>query len=327
MKIVQRMIGVLAGGDSPERNVSLLSGKGVFDALQRLGHCAQMVDIDTLDDLVPGLGGIDIAFNCLHGGAGEDGTVQLLLDVMDIPTIGSGPLACARAMDKAQAKAIFRSKDLPTPAGVSLDRTSLESKIEEAIGTLTFPMILKPQNGGSTIAVHRVESEGDLLPAAQTILADFDTILIEPFITGRELTVGILLIDGEEVALPVIEIRFPGQLFDYGAKYTDGQAEFLAPAPLSLEAANHIQDIALRAHQSLDCYGFSRVDFRLSDDGIPYVLEVNTLPGMTPLSDLPRAASVRGIEYDDLVQIMLATATSPRDVTTPSDKASDPSGQ
>jgi len=230
---MQRMIGILAGGDSPERAVSLLSGKGVFDALQRLGHNAQMIDIDTLDDLVPRLGGIDIAFNCLHGGAGEDGTVQLLLDVMDIPTIGSGPLACARAMDKTQAKAIFKSKDLPTPAGVSLDHASLESKIEEAINTLEFPMILKPQNGGSTIAVHRVESEGDLLSAAQSILTDFDTILIEPFITGRELTVGILLIDGEEVALPVIEIRFPGQLFDYGAKYTDGQAKFLAPAPLS----------------------------------------------------------------------------------------------
>ncbi len=308
MKIVQQVIGVLAGGDSPERNVSLLSGKGVFDALQRRDYSSRLIEIDTLDDLVPGLRGIDVAFNCLHGGAGEDGTVQLLLDVMGIPTIGSGPLACARAMDKAQAKAAFRSKDIPTPAGVSVTTESLEAKLQEVVDTLTFPMILKPQNGGSTISVHRVETESNLLSAAQSILADFDTVLIEPFISGRELTVGILLIEGEEVPLPVIEIRFPGDLFDYKAKYTAGQAEFLAPAPLSLEVASRVQGIALRAHQSLGCYGFSRVDFRLGEDEVPYVLEVNTLPGMTPLSDLPRAAAVIGIEYDDLVEMMLATS-------------------
>jgi D-alanine-D-alanine ligase len=301
------MIGVLAGNDSPERNVSLLSSKGVYDALQRRGYSVRLVKIDTLDDLVPGLRGVDVAFNCLHGGAGEDGTVQMLLDVMGIPTIGSGPLACARAMDKVQAKAIFRSKDIPTPAGVSVDAETLKDKLREAVDTFSFPIILKPVNGGSTISVHRAENEAGLLPAAKAILADFDTVLIEPFISGRELTVGILLIEGEEIPLPVIEILFPGDLFDYKAKYTDGQAEFLAPAPLSLEMAKQVQDTALRAHQALDCYGFSRVDFRLGDDGIPYVLEVNTLPGMTPLSDLPRAAAVSGIEYDDLVEIMLST--------------------
>jgi D-alanine-D-alanine ligase len=313
MSIVQQMIGVLAGGDSPEREVSLLSGRGVFDALQRRGHSARFVEIDTLDDLVSGLRGIDIAFNCLHGGSGEDGTVALLLDVMGIPTIGSGPPACARAMDKAQAKALFRSKDIPTPAGVSADAESLAAKLQEAVDTLAFPMILKPQNGGSTISVHRVETDAHLLPAAQAILADFDAVLIEPYIAGRELTVGILLIEGEEIPLPVIEIRFPGDLFDYEAKYTNGQAEFLAPAPLTSEVAKHVQDIALRAHQALDCYGFSRVDLRLGENGTPYVLEVNTLPGMTPLSDLPRAAAVAGIEYDDLVEIMLATAVRATD--------------
>ena len=305
---MQQTIGILAGGDSPERIVSLMSGKGVFDALQRRGHKARLVEIDTLDGLVPSLSGIDVAFNCLHGGAGEDGTVQLLLDVMGIPTIGSGPLACARAMDKAQAKAIFRSKDIPTPAGVSVVTESLEAKLQEAVDTLKFPMILKPQDGGSTISVHQVETAAGLLPAAQSILADFHTVLIEPFIAGRELTVGILLIESEEVPLPVIEIRFPGDLFDHKAKYTAGQAEFLAPAPLSLEVAQQLQGIALRAHQALGCYGFSRVDFRLGEDGVPYVLEVNTLPGMTPLSDLPRAAAVIGIEYDDLVEIMLSTS-------------------
>ena len=310
---MKRMIGILAGGDSPEREVSLLSGRGVFDALQRREHSVRLVEIDTLDDLVPGLKGIDVAFNCLHGGSGEDGTVRMLLDVMGIPSIGSGPLACSRAMDKAQAKTIFQSKDIPTPAGVSLDAESIEAKIREAVDTLTFPMILKPQSGGSTISVHRVGAEADLLPVAQSILAGFDSVLIEPFISGRELTVGILQIEGVEIALPVIEIRFPGDLFDYAAKYTDGEAEFLAPAPLSPDVAERVQSFSLQAHQTLDCYGFSRVDLRLGEDGVPYVLEVNTLPGMTPISDLPRAAAVHGIEYDDLVEIMLATAEKASD--------------
>ena len=305
---MEQVIGVLAGGDSPEREVSLSSAKGVFDALQRREHSVRLVEIDTLDDLIPGLKGIDAAFNCLHGGSGEDGTVKLLLDVMGIPSIGSGPLACARAMHKAQAKAIFRSKDIPTPAGVSAEPESLEAKLREAVDTLTFPMILKPQNGGSTISVYRVEAEAELLPVAQSILANFDSVLIEPFISGRELTVGVLIIEGGEAALPVIEIRFPGDLFDYGAKYTAGEAEFLAPAPLPPDVAQRVQNVALRAHQALDCYGFSRVDLRLGEDGVPYVLEVNTLPGMTPLSDLPRAAAVNGIEYDELVEIMLSTA-------------------
>ncbi len=309
-KIVNKMIGVLAGGDSPERNVSLLSGAGVLGALQRLGEAAQMVEIDTLDELVAGLADIDIAFNCLHGGAGEDGTVQLLLEVMGIPTIGSGPLASARAMDKARAKAIFESRDLPTPGGVSFDRSSVEAQLQVAIDQFSFPMIVKPQSGGSTIAVHCVETGSELSRAAQSVLDHASTVLVEPFVTGRELTVGILRVDDEDVALPVIEIRFPSGMFDYEAKYTEGIAEFLAPAPLSLEVAAHIQDLALRAHRALECHGFSRVDFRLGEDGTPYILEVNTLPGMTPLSDLPRAAALIGINYDNLVQRMLATATN-----------------
>lgn len=306
---MKQTIGVLAGGDSPERAISLLSGRGVFAALQQRERSVCLIEINSLDDLVPSLTDIDVVFNCLHGGSGEDGTVRMLLDVLTIPSIGSGPLACARAMNKVQAKAIFRSNDIPTPAGVSLGTDSLEDGLCDAASSLAFPVILKPCSGGSTISVYRVEAAADLLSVAQTILADFDSVLIEPLIAGRELTVGILRIDGEEVALPVIEIRFPGDLFDYKAKYTDGEAEFLAPAPLSLEVATQVQDIALRAHQALGCFGFSRVDLRLGEDGLPYVLEVNTLPGMTPLSDLPRAAAIVGIEYNDLVENMLATAS------------------
>ena len=311
---MSRTIGVLAGGDSPEREVSLLSARGVADALVRCDHEVRMIEIATLDDLVPQLEGIDVAFNCLHGGSGEDGTVRLLLDVMGIPSIGSDALASARAMDKSQAKAIFRSSLIPTPAGIDADRDSLPNVVEQAVASIGLPMILKPRNGGSTISVYRAEEASQVLPLAQSVLEAFDGVLLETFIAGRELTVGILEMEGEPVALPVIEIRYESGLFDYQAKYTDGAAEFLAPAPLPADAAARVQDVALRAHQALGCSGFSRVDVRLGEDGIPYVLEVNTLPGMTPLSDLPRAAALVGIPYADLVERMLATARSPHGV-------------
>ncbi len=308
---MSRTIGVLAGGDSPEREVSLLSGRGVIDALARRNHAARIIEITTLDDLVPQLEGIDVAFNCLHGGSGEDGTVRLLLDVMKIPTIGSNALASARAMDKLQAKAIFRSGLIPTPEGLAADRNALSDTVEQAIESIGLPMILKPRNGGSTISVFHVEEASQVLPLAQSVLEAFDGVLLEAFIAGRELTVGVLESEcgGEPEALPVIEIRCAGDLFDFQAKYTDGAAEFLAPAPLPADCAARVQDVALRAHRALGCSGFSRVDVRLGEDGVPYVLEVNTLPGMTPLSDLPRAAALVGISYDELVERMLDTAT------------------
>jgi D-alanine-D-alanine ligase len=306
---MKRTIGVLAGGDSPERDVSLLSGRGVLQALEHRKHDARFIEIDTLDDLVRKLEAIDVVFNCLHGGSGEDGTVRLLLDVMKIPTIGSGPLACARAMNKAQAKAIFRSAGIPTPEGIEADANALPDVVDRVVDSVGFPMILKPRDGGSTLFVYRIDASDQLLPQAKIVLANCESVLFERFITGRELTVGILTLDGQDTALPVIEIRCAGDLFDYHAKYTAGEAEFLVPPPLPTDVAAHVQDLALRAHHALGCTGFSRVDIRLGDDGVPYVLEVNTLPGMTTMSDLPRAAAAAGIGYEDLVERMLETAT------------------
>ncbi len=302
-------IGVLGGGDSPERTVSLLSARGVYDALQPRHSDVQLIQIESLDDLVPKLQGVDIAFNCLHGGAGEDGTVRLLLDVMGIACIGSGALACARAMDKSQAKALFRAAEIPTPPGVDADAASLDKALHTARESVPYPRILKPQSGGSTIAVHLAEDETSLRDAADSVLTTNDRVLIETFIPGRELTVGILRIDGRETPLPVVEIRFSQPLFDYKAKYQPGHAEFLAPAPLPDAVSQRVQAVALQAHHALGCAGFSRVDLRLREDDTPYVLEVNALPGMTPLSDLPRAAATRGLDYVRLVEIMLATAT------------------
>jgi len=302
------MIGVLAGGDSPEREISRVSGRHVLEALHRIGEAASLLELDTLDDLVPRLTGIDAVFNCLHGGAGEDGTVQLLLEVFGIPYAGSGVQACARAMDKVKARNLFASQEIAIARGLAYQEGDLDEFLGRAAADIGFPLVIKPGNGGSTIAVSLIEGEEALRPAAEEILRTFPSLLVEEYVAGRELTVGILRVEGVETALPVVEIVIPGKLFDYEAKYTEDVAEFLVPAPLDEEAGRQIQAISLRAHQALSCFGFSRVDLRLTADGSPYVLEVNTLPGMTPMSDLPRSAAAVGIDYDRLVELMLATA-------------------
>jgi D-alanine-D-alanine ligase len=303
-----RTVAVLSGGDSPERAVSLISGNSVHAALVGLGYNAELVRIDTLNDLVPRLAGIDVVFSCLHGGSGENGTVQLLLDVMGIPYAGSGALASFRAMDKGEAKAIFTQKRVPTPAGFAHTKQDLPRFLADVREALVFPLVAKPTNSGSTLGVHVVRDEDELDQAARVILEEHKTLLVESFIEGRELTIGILRIDGRHVPLPIVEVRSPGGFFDYAAKYTDGVAEFVAPAPLDAATTEVVQSAALRAHEALGCYGFSRVDVRLSTDGTPYVLEVNSLPGMTPMSDLPRSALAAGIDYEGLVVHMLATA-------------------
>ena len=307
---IGRTVGVLAGGNSPEREVSVTSGNHVHRALTACGHDASLLPIDSPDDLVPALDGVDVVFNCLHGGCGEDGTVQLLLDVMAIPYAGSGARACFRAMDKARARAIFSSQGISIPNGRTYEAGDLSAFLDGAAAEIGFPMVAKPGNAGSTVAVDFVEDPADLRAAADAILAAFPSLIVEAYVAGRELTVGILRRNGADAPLPVIEIRIPGKLFDYDAKYTDGVAEFLAPAPLDDEIARQVQAVSLRAHEALGCSGYSRVDLRLSEDGTPYVLEVNTLPGMTPISDLPRAAAAAGIPYPELVARMLATADS-----------------
>jgi len=303
------MIGVLAGGDSPERAVSLVSGENVHRTLIDLDLEARLIQTESLDDLFPSLEGIDVVFSCLHGGSGEDGTVQAFLDVMGVPYAGSGALACARAMDKMAAKRLFELARVPTPPGVALGRNGTAALVKEVQGSFDAPYVVKPVDSGSTLGVELVEQVEDLETTASRVAAKHGSVLVEPFIAGRELTVGILHQEDADRPLPVIEIRFPSALFDYEAKYTDGVADFVAPADLPEETAREVQAVAVRAHEALGCSGFSRVDLRFSEDGIPYVLEVNALPGMTPISDLPRAAAVAGIPYERLVELMLESAT------------------
>ena len=301
-------IGVIAGGDSPERAVSLVSGEQVHAALMQLGAPVRMVQIDNLDDLVPGLRGIDIVFNCLHGGSGEDGTVQLLFEVLGIPYAGSGPLASALSMDKPRSKTVLAAKGVVVPRGQVYQKGSLEEFLETACDTLGLPLVLKPWDQGSSVGVQIIDEDSELVAAASATLSQFGSLFVEEYIRGRELTAGILLINGEERALPLVEMRPKNRYFDYEAKYTKGMTEFLVPAPLPAKTTQQVQKAALSAHRILGCRGFSRVDLRLGDDGVPYVLEVNTLPGMTPTSDLPQAAAADGIDFPRLVEAMLQTA-------------------
>jgi len=212
------------------------------------------------------------------------------------------------AMDKPRAKAVLVAKGLAVPRWQLYRDGDLEAFFEAACDELGLPLVIKPCDEGSSFGVRIVEDSTKLAETGTQILSQFGSLFVEEYIPGRDLTAGILLVDGEERALPLVEMRPKNRFYDYEAKYTKGMTEYLVPAPLSKEVTRRVQDAALTAHRCLGCYGFSRVDLRLKDDEIPYVLEVNTLPGMTPTSDLPQAAAAEGIDFPQLVDMMLQTA-------------------
>jgi len=304
-----RRIGVLAGGDSAERAVSLVSGEHVTAALRETGHDAVLLAIDTADDIVPALARIDTVFNVLHGGAGEDGTIALLLDVLGVSYPGSRPQACARAMDKERTKDILaRNNVLVPPGSVYNDNQDIASFCADTLEALQLPLVIKPCNQGSSIGVHIVTDADALIEKARETQERFGTFLIEKFIPGRELTAGILRTKNGEEVLPLVEIVPKRGFFNYSAKYDEGMSTFIVPAKLDEKTTDEVKRISLAAHHAIGCSGYCRVDIRLTPDGIPYVLEVNTNPGMTPMSDLPRAAAAAGIDFPSLVQMMLKTA-------------------
>lgn len=308
MNIKRKRIGVLMGGLSPERDVSLKSGQNVYEALRRLGYRAYALVLDHPDQIVPALAQLDIAFLCLHGGIGEDGTIQALLEVLEIPYVGSGVLASALAMNKLHAKRIFVSQKLPTAPWLEYGGEPWPDWQERVAAQIGFPCVVKPVREGSSVGVRIVRAREELIPACQATHAEFGAFFVEKFIPGKEITAGILRIDGEDRALPLIELRPHREFYDYIAKYTPGACEFIIPAELDAETTARVQQLALHAHKALGCFGFSRVDLRVTPQNEPYLLEVNTLPGMTETSDLPKAAAAMGISFDELVERMLLTA-------------------
>jgi len=350
-------ITVLMGGTSAERDVSLASGVRVAEALRSRGH--EVLSVDTAHGILSApdeqalLGGkvvktippdvqalvrlnaqlpstlrslpsTEVVFLALHGGQGEDGTLQALLDLTGVPYTGSGHLASALAMDKDLSKHLFRTAGVPTanwlmaPAAAAAEgsgervagsgganRDDFAAEVEKAIG---LPLIVKPSKQGSTVGLSIVRDMADLWPAIDEAAKYDDEVMVEQFIPGRELTVGIL---GDD-ALPVGEIIPVHEIYDYECKYTAGMAKEIFPADLTAEETSTVQDLARRAFRALKLRGYARIDFRMSPDGVFYCLEANTLPGMTALSLIPQAAVAAGISFPELCERIVQLAVDDR---------------
>lgn len=294
------------GGWSEERAISLKSGENVYRALKEQGYRATKLEISSADELIPQLASVDLAFICLHGGIGEDGTIQALLDILKKPYTGSPALASRLALDKPLAKGIFAKAGLPTPPWMPYkDDPAWLEEVETELG---YPLVVKPRAAGSSLGVRIVRDREELEDAVKETEREFGDLYIERFIPGKEVTAGILRWEGEDRALPLVELRPQEGFYNYEAKYTPGATEFVIPAELDAKITRNAQELARAAHQALGCYGFSRVDLRVTEEGEVYILEVNTIPGMTATSDLPQAARAAGISFEELVKYMLQTA-------------------
>lgn len=299
----KQRIGVLMGGVSSERSVSLKSGKAIYEVLKSCGKDAVAVDISTQDedcvkDLVLSYD-IDVAFLALHGGPGEDGTIQRILQKSGIPFTGSGPQASFLAMNKIASRRIFQAAGLDVPRHYVLTKKHNKPK-----SLNQFPVVVKPASGGSSIGLSIVTNLKDFKKAIELAFMHDKEVLVEEYIRGREMTVGIFA----DRPLEHIEIKPKAGVFDYKAKYEKGQTEYVVPARASQAEARLLKEAGLRAHQLLGCSFFSRADIILTIERKAFLLEVNTIPGFTETSLLPRAAAAAGIGFPELVLRILDAA-------------------
>ncbi|MFA5411009.1 MAG: D-alanine--D-alanine ligase [Candidatus Omnitrophota bacterium] len=303
-------IGVLMGGPSAERKISLKSGKAVYEALRQLGLEVSAIDIKTenIRENIRLLKAqrIDCAFLALHGRFGEDGSMQGILDSLKIPYTGSGKSASRLAMDKVASRRILKAHGLTVPRYKVMERSSSSRNACAELSGIgfSFPLVVKPAQQGSSIGLSIVDKKEKLKAALAAAFRFDERVLIEEYIAGREVTVGIL----HNRALPVIEIVPKKRFFDYEAKYTAGLTDYIVPAKLEEKIAGKIKAAALSAHRLLGCSGCSRVDMILSRDNLVYVLEVNTIPGFTSTSLVPKAAKAIGIEFGQLCLKLIKSA-------------------
>lgn len=293
-----KKIGILTGGESSEREISLKTCEAVENACQDLGYnTVQLVLDGEANKLVQKLHGIDFVFIALHGGKGENGVMQGFLDSLDIPYNGSGVLASALGMEKSLTKQLARSFGIQTPDW------KMFTDINESKKYIPneFPIVVKPSADGSTIGLSIVKNQAEIAEAVE--LADkFDgNILIENYINGRELTVTII---GQKV-FPIIEIIPRHKFYDYECKYEKGMSEYICPAELPMTLTDKIQNIALEVFNILQCSGYARADFLLDKDNNPWFLEINTLPGMTATSLVPKSAMIAGVSFNNLIQMII----------------------
>lgn len=295
-------IAVLMGGPSNEAEISRRSGKNIFKALQNLGYKnAELIEVDENIAATLRTKNIEFVYNAMHGRFGEDGCIQGMLEVMGIPYTGCGVMASSVCMNKEYTKNILKE------AGIPLIKSVLIKKGEdykEKIKELKYPFMLKPVSEGSSIGMYKVNNPEEMAECFEKSAKYGQDVMVEEFIQGKGLTVGVLE-DGDMMfATEIIEFRTKTEWYDYEAKYTAGMTEFIIPAELSKEMTKKVKQIAVNAFKACDCRGVSRVDFMVADDKA-YVLEINTSPGMTDLSDLPAQSNAMGIDYDTLVQIIL----------------------
>jgi D-alanine-D-alanine ligase len=317
-------IAVFVGGTSPEREVSKASGKAIYQALNSLGYNCTLIDpaygteqpetdeeffsakdfgeinnenlIKTIDSKL--MDKIDLVFLALHGKWGEDGIIQSLLELKGIKYTGSGVLSSTIAMDKDLSKTIFQKNNINTPSWFAIDKKFNRDEVVRIINSkFGYPVIIKPNDQGSTVGLSVVKKEEEISKAIETAFQYSNLIVIEEYIPGREMTVAIL----EDKPLLVLEIIPKSGLYDYESKYTSGMSEYIVPADVTEDVFNKMQQQAITAFRSLRCEVYGRVDFRLNDENIPFCLEVNTLPGMTGTSLVPKMAYAVGISFEELI--------------------------
>ncbi|WP_227766398.1 D-alanine--D-alanine ligase [Zhaonella formicivorans] len=306
---MRKKVAVLLGGRSAERQVSLKTGEAVYQALLSKGYEALKIDatgpiVEELNNFKP-----DIVFIALHGRYGEDGTIQGLLETLDIPYTGCGVLASALAMNKIYTKKILRYEGIPTADFLTISAGEFKNKETSELLNLIrtklgYPVVVKAPTQGSTIGIYFVKKEEELLEAINNAFAYDSVIMAEKFIVGTEVTISVL---GNEqpFALPSLEIISKTGVYDYQAKYTVGLSEHIIPARVPAEVQEKLSSIAVESYKAIGCRGFARVDFIVGENGQPYVLEINTIPGMTETSLLPDAAKAAGIEFPDLVEMII----------------------
>ena len=300
-------ISILYGGASTEHKISIQTGLAIAEAIKDR-YNLDMINLDSEIYNAPHvLMGSDLVFNALHGGDGENGSIQSFLDLHHIPYTGSGAKPCKIAMDKNITKLIAKSVDIQTPNWILLKRnehTGMQLHDNQP-SKFSYPYVVKPSCEGSTFGLTIVKEESELEEAISHASEYGDEILIEEFIPGRELTVGIL---GNK-PLPVVEIKPSHDLFDYECKYTEAMSEYIVPAELSDSLERSLSEDALKIYKTIGCRHYARADFRLNDAGEHYLLEINTLPGMTSTSLLPKAAKAAGLEFPDLIDTIIKIAS------------------
>lgn len=302
----KRRVGVVMGGLSAERDVSLRTGEGVVDALRGRGH--DVVPIEWGPE-TPGIdvllrsADVDVVFLALHGRGGEDGCVQGLCELLGLPYTGSPLLSSALAMDKLKAKELFRLHNVPTPPYYVVSAADLP-ELEETHGSFGFPVIVKPRSEGSSVGMAKADNLAELARAIDAALVHDPSVLVERFVKGAEVHVGLL--DGK--VLGAIEVVPKSGIYDYASKYTPGATEYIAPPRLPPTRVRGVMNLAERASKALGCTGACRVDVLVTEGENEYVLEVNTLPGMTPTSLLPKIAQAAGVDYATLCESILEGA-------------------